>query len=213
MLSLGLLLAAVTPTLAQFTFGVAPGLVLNGATVGYKVNDRWMPYFGFQYVSAGFGFEENGKRLNPANNQIEDYTTSNGVNAHVLIPSLGAKYFLTQQNQLKTYLNANMSMPFLFGSADLDGAPDEPFEEDLRNVSLFGGELGFGVEYFFDDNFSIGGEFGLRHLRLRYRNEFERTIFRPGTPGTTNSEVVLIEQQSNFSLSPTYSRISLNFYF
>ena len=208
--SLFLCISSTTATMAQFTFGVAPGLALNGTYVGYKLNNKFMPYLGLQYISAGFGFEERGRQVNDAGNQLVDYTFSNSLNAHLLIPSLGLKYFLTQQNKLQTYVSANLSRPLLFGKAELDGVSDETFTESLKNLSLFGGELGFGVEYFFDENFSIGGEFGLRTMRLRYQNNFERTVFNPAT---SELESVPIEQDYRFALSPTYSRISLNFYF
>lgn len=84
----------------------------------------------------------------------------------------------------------------------------EEINDVLKEVKLFGGELGFGVEYFFDDNFSIGGEFGLRYISGKYTNSFEQDVYN-------GSEMQPEDFEDTFRLSlmPTYSRISLNFYF
>ena len=41
---------------------------------------------------------------------------------------------------------------------------------------MWGGEFGFGIEYFFDENFSLGGEFGLRYIHLMYEETSPRDI-------------------------------------
>ena len=54
---------------------------------------------------------------------------------------------------------------------------------------MWGGELGFGMEYFFDENFSLGGEFGLRYLHLRYKDSYNDEIYNPNTGQDENVEI------------------------
>lgn len=35
---------------SQIAFGVSPGLGLNSAYLGYKINDKLVPYFGLQFL-------------------------------------------------------------------------------------------------------------------------------------------------------------------
>ena len=49
---LSLLFSGLTTVgFSQFTFSVSPGLGLNTAQVGYKVNPKIVPFFGFQYAT------------------------------------------------------------------------------------------------------------------------------------------------------------------
>jgi len=179
-------LAMLTLTVSGFsqtTFGISPGLNLNGAYLGIKVNDKLLPYFSFQYLGTKYKFEESG---------FEDTNLS----AALIIPGIGLKYFLNKQNQIQPYLNLSLSKPFISGKLEFDGEEDEEFRDVIKNINLFGAEFGFGVEYFFDDNFSIGGEYGFRYLNLKYKasDDFDDI--------TVNANV-----------SPTYSKLTLNFYF
>lgn len=71
-------------------------------------------------------------------------------------------------------------------------------------------KFGFGVEYFFDENFSLGGEFGLRYFNFRYNDSNEREIYNPNTGNYMDTE---IKNDYSFNMSPTFSKISLNYYF
>ena len=72
------------------------------------------------------------------------------------------------------------------------------------------GGLGFGVEYNFSENFSIGGEFGIRYFTGNYSESEDRTINDPntGVPITYKKEM-----KGNVNFSPTYTKITLNYYF
>jgi hypothetical protein len=87
---------------------------------------------------------------------------------------------------------------------------DQNFKETVKNISLWGAEVSFGVEYFLDENFSLGGEFGLRYFNLKYEETNDRQIFNPNSGDT---QTVQVEDSFKFNMSPTYSKISLNYYF
>lgn len=82
------------------------------------------------------------------------------------------------------------------GKLEYDGEEEEEISDAIKNINVFGAEAGFGVEYFFDDNFSIGGEYGIRFFSGKYET---------------------VDEFDNFTLkmniNPTYTKLALNFYF
>ena len=40
----------------QFSFGVSPGINLNSAYFGYKINNKIVPYVGLQYLNAKYKY-------------------------------------------------------------------------------------------------------------------------------------------------------------
>ncbi|MGB0177255.1 MAG: hypothetical protein ACPF9D_08815 [Owenweeksia sp.] len=211
-LALGALLISAFgyQAMAQFSFGVSPGITTNSAYFGYKLNDRIVPYVNFQYMNARFKYEETGERYDFDANAIVSYTDEIKFSGSLIIPGIGAKYFFTEKNDIKAYGNLSLAKPFLTGKVSLNGEEDEEFSEELKSVNMWAGELGFGVEYFFDDNFSVGGEFGLRYLSLSYDTSYETENFNPNTNTTETSTVT---QEYSLGFNPTYSKISLNYYF
>ncbi len=213
MIPLIMLFFGINYSYGQIAFGVAPGLSLNSAYLGYKIDNTIVPYFGFQYLSAGFEISEIGKKYDYDLKKLVSYMDKAEANASLFIPNIGIKYFVAKQNKIQAYVNLNLSKPIL--SAELkDNTTDSPdlrdFNEGIDNLSIFGGELGFGVEYFFDDNFSVGGEFGIRYFHLEYDDIRNRDIYNPDIG---NDQSVEIEDNFQFNISPTFSRISLNYYF
>ncbi|KMQ51946.1 hypothetical protein CHISP_1201 [Chitinispirillum alkaliphilum] len=87
------------------------------------------------------------------------------------------------------------------------GERDRDFEKEMRsNFTFFGTRLGFGTEYFFSNNFSIGGEFGYNSIYHKIENKdvdydrwndiYEEYVFTLKT-----------------KLGITRSALTLNFYF
>lgn len=92
-------------------------------------------------------------------------------------------------------MTLNLSKPFVSGKLEYDGEPDEEFEDAIDNLSLLGVGFGFGVEYFFDENFSVGGEYGFQFLSANYDvSEFDDFEFTG-------------------SFNPTYTKLTVNYYF
>jgi hypothetical protein len=205
-----LLMISVSFSYGQFSFGVSPGIGLNSAYFGYKVDNKFVPYIGFQYLNAKFKYEESGQRYDWDLNQVMSYSETNEFSGSLYIPNIGLKYFVKQQNKLRAYVSLNISKPLLSGKLKYDGEEDEDFKEDIKNISMWGGEFGFGMEYFFDENFSLGGEFGFRYIHLKYEASHDREIYNPDIG---DYQDVKIEDNFKFNTSPTFSKISLNFYF
>lgn len=209
-ITLILLITSFSFSYGQFSFGVSPGIGLNSAYFGYKVNNKFVPYIGIQYLNANFKYEESGQRYDWDLNQIISYSDKNEFSGSLYIPNIGIKYFVKQQNKIQAYLSLNLSKPLLSGKLKYDGEEDEDFNEGIKNISMWGGEFGFGIEYFFDENFSLGGEFGLRHIHLKYEESNDREIYNYEI---SDYQTVKIEDNFKFNTSPTFSKISLNFYF
>lgn len=210
-----LLFAAFVLTLsanAQFTFTANPGLQLNGASFGYKVQ-KFVPYLNIQMIGAKGEILDYGKTNDINTGAIVDYNDSYKAKLNVILPTLGVRYYFMEVNKLKAYGNLNFSTVIASGkiedSSDPSNSDDEDLQEILDNSKFFGSQLGFGTEYFFDDNFSLGGEFGLQMLRIKTADSYESTLF------DTNGNPVLVTNTTEFkgSLNPTYVKISLNFYF
>jgi opacity protein-like surface antigen len=166
----------------QAAFGVSPGLGFNSAYLGIKVNDKVLPYISLQYAGAKYKYEE------------PDYTDE--FSGSLIVPTLGLKLFLGGTNNIRSYLNIAVSKPIVSGELKYDDEVDEAFDDAISNISLIGAEAGFGVEYFFDDNFSVGGEYGIRYLggKFEVNDEFD-------------------DYSVKANIKPTYSKIGFNFYF
>ncbi len=199
----------------QLTFGVSPGLNLNTAYLGYKVNPKIMPYVGFQYFNVNINSEHSQNRYDNSLNKVVNEVDIYELKANLYIPNVGVKYFLINQNKLQGYLSVNFSKPILTGKIELGDGNwendfEDEFEKEIKNISFWGGELGFGVEYFFDDNFSLGGEFGFRHFNFKYDSVRDGEYYNPETGDYVTTDV---KDKVRFNSNPTFSKITLNFYF
>ena len=90
------------------------------------------------------------------------------------------------------------------GKMKEDGDVNEDFSEDLKKIKLFGAELGFGAEYFFSNNFSIGGEYAIRFLGGNYTDRHEYEYW---------GETAVETDKFCARIAPTIAKITLNFYF
>lgn len=207
-----LLMAGASFSYGQFSFGVSPGLGLNSAYLGYKLGNKFVPFVGFQYLNANLKVEESDQWYNWESDQIITDVETIKLTGNLYVPNVGLKYFVKQHNKLQAYLSLCVSKPILSGKLNSDYAEDvEAFEDDIKGISMWGGEFGFGVEYFFDENFSLGGEFGIRYLHLKYIDSYEYYDYYP--PFSDEEIVLKNETDYRFNMSPTYSKISLNYYF
>lgn len=165
---------------AQFAFGVEPGIGLKNAYFGYKTSGNFLPYFSLQLAS--------GKVVDEYGGETDKYS------ATFVLPTIGTKYYLKQNNKLSPYLNAFVSKPFAIINSEGDDSND-------AKLNAFAGGAGFGTEYFFDPRFSVGGEFGLMFFSAKEKYNYDD--FGGGVS----------ENATKYSVSPTYAKISLNFYF
>ncbi len=200
---------------SQFAFGVAPGLSTNTAYFGFKVGNV-VPYVGFQYINVGFKMSYSGYYWDGA--AVVHDEGDMKISGSLYVPDIGVKLFFIQQAKLKAYINVNVAKPLVRGHIKEDGDEVDdaiyhngewgPLNDLLKDVKVWGGQAGFGVEYFFDDNFSVGGEYGIMMLRGSFKEEWQELVWN-------GSADVMMDFEEKFSLKlmPTYARISLNFYF
>lgn len=208
-LILSLALCASFNSYSQFTFGVSPGLGLNSAYFGYRMN-KFVPFFSFQFLTGKFTYEEKGQEYDYDQGQMVSYTDTEVFKGGLYLPSLGAKYFAVENSSLKAYFSLTASKPLISGSFTENGVKDDELDDYVKNASLWAGQLGFGVEYFFNDQFSIGGEFGWSMLYLKYTNSRVDDVYNPDTDSYVEST---FDRTVNSAVSPTYTRIGFNFYF
>jgi outer membrane autotransporter protein len=196
------LILASAPGFSQFTFTAAPGLNLNSASFGYRFN-KFVPYIGIQYCGISGSYSLN---VNYTSTTVTDESNEEKFTGKIIMPSFGIKYFAVEKNKVKGYINATVAKPFLSAKLTIDGDDVKSVSDEVGKVSLFAGSLGVGAEYFFDDNFSVGGEFGLQFISGNYKDNRTSTNYN----GHGNAA---IETTVKAMAMPTYSKISLNFYF
>ena len=126
------------------------------------------------------------------------------------MPEIGVKYFAIEKNKLKGYLIGGIAKPFVNAKILENGEEVEEIQEMLDNTSIIGGFAGIGTEYFLDENFSIGGEFGVQLLSGNYNREYTDDYWNPSI-----SDYVDADASDDYTLNfiPTYAKLSLNFYF
>lgn len=197
---------------AQFAFSVSPGLQLSGTQFGYKV-DKFVPYLGLQMLMVKGELNQTGQE-NDFNGNIVTYNDTYSAKLSLIMPTIGLKYFFIESNKLKAYGNANFSMLLIGGkiedSTDPDQTADEQFQDVIENTKISAFQIGFGTEYFFDDNFSLGGEFGLNMVSFKSEDTWETTLV---DPNTGNNVQVTNTDNYKAKFNPTYAKVSLNFYF
>ena len=198
---------------SQVTFSVSPGLAFNGGTAGYKIG-KINPYAGIQYFGSSTEVSSTGKRYGDLQNKIEDYSESFKTNIKLYMPNVGVKFFISEKKKIRPYINTQFFVPIV--KLDLEYGNDNNYintdeiEKRINGIRMWAFQAGFGTEYFFDDNFSVGGEVGFRTFSFKISSEQERTIYDPET-----GDVIKYTKKTNFNLgfSNVYSKISLNYYF
>ncbi len=193
---------------AQLTFGVAPGLMLSSSKLGYRFGN-FEPMIGFQFLRGTYSSEESGKRDN-GNGVLENYTETAEAMAGVYLPSLGVKAFLKPVGTIQSYFKLNLIKPILAAKSVNDGIEDTDLKDDLKDISLFGTQLGFGVEHFFSKHFSVGGEFGLTYFSIKTKNTTDSQVYNPQSGTMENTQTT---RKANVVINPTYAVFSFNYYF
>ena len=193
-----LVMAITLNGFSQFSFSVAPGIAANSATFGYKIGNA-VPYASIQLLTGGAkvvetDYYQSGSEWITNKDEMQ-------VNVNLIMPSIGVKYFAVETGDLKAYVNLAATKPMISGKMKHNGTEEEHFAEQIDKVKLFGAELGFGVEYFLSQNFSIGGEYSFRYIGGKYSDKQDW--------GGGEYEKIDISPR----LAPTIAKFSLNFYF
>lgn len=198
-----LLIFTATAAFSQFNFRLTYGtLDSKMATFGYDFGN-WTPYVGLDVYGIGAKVE-----MGQGGVSME---AKAGLNA--ISPIVGVRYYFLESDRLKGYGNLSFSKAFLGGKlevpealADAWGMGDEAIDYKLGDVmdkkSLLQVQLGFGAEYFFNDNLSLVAEYGFRYINLT----LEPNMAELGAPSGMSVKA---------SLSPysTFAKIGLGFHF
>jgi len=208
----GIMICLSVTSFSQITFSVSKGNSLTAATLGYKYK-KMVPFVGFQYygVSTSVSSSNQQYEYDPISNSYDlvKNSYSDDLKASVILPSLGVKYFFLERNKLKAFTSLSFTLPILSAKSD-DADFNKEINEQIDKINIWGSELSFGVEYFIDNQFSIGGEFGLRYIHFNYNDESNQIIVNP----MTGTQVSAKSSESiKFNIKPTFSKMSLNFYF
>ena len=194
---------------AQFTFTVNPGLNYNGANFGYKIG-KFLPYIGAQYYGGSSKYIYEGTEWDNQTMSMQSFSDEYEYKMNLILPTIGTRFYFLEKNDLRAFANVNITKPIVTAKYIDNGAEDPDVTDFVKNISVWAGEAGFGAEYSFAPQFSISGEFGLRWIRFKYEDEFDSQVFNPMTGLDETHDFSF---RSTAFMSPTYSRISLNFYF
>jgi len=212
---------------AQFVFGVKPNEFVQSSYFGINMQNI-VPFGGLDlvWVSAEGTYKEedswsdswgSGKTV-----EKDEYSGS----AVLFIPHFGMKMFFGT-NDVRPYILGDFF--FSIPSVSFEGSEerkrwqdgvlvydeDEDMELDdevldaIEDILGFWGiTLGFGAEYFFTDNFSLGGEFGMRYIA----NSVEVSEKDEDHDPYYDYEEEW-KQEISGSLKMSYATFSLNYYF
>jgi len=155
---------------AGVAFGVNPIGPMPETYIGYKIGPV-VPYLSLSLVNAGgriaYYWEDYDEYYDPPYREGGDTITFSG---SVLAPTLGTK-LVFGSSELKPFVRLSAGIPFLLTLnaevSDEDEQEDideviEDIREGLGTTLLLTG--GVGVEYYFAERFSIGGEFNYHYL-------------------------------------------------
>jgi hypothetical protein len=196
--------------LSQVSFGLNMSKNTTSAQFGYFYK-RFNPYFSMQYVSVKASIDAKIQEIDPFSGMLATNSYDFSGKLSMTMPTIGLKTFLVERNKLKAFVNLAYSKPMLRANLDV-GVPaiESEVERLVKDIKLNSLAFGVGAEYFIDQNFSVGAEFGFMSTAIKTSIDFTQDTYDPindifiQTTNTLGLKTVL---------SPTYARASLNFYF
>lgn len=196
---------------SQFTFSVSPGIQMNNASFGLKKN-KFKPNIGLQVLTGSAGLTESGQRYDYNAGNIVNYEEKYKISGIAIMPVLGLQYYFKESEKLKAFASINFTKVFVSAKIEdsTNPAANSELQAQIKKINVLGGQIGFGAEYFLDQCFSVGGEFGLRLLYVNYIEEESHDIYNPNTNQTVESKT---DYDYKYSLNPTYVKLSFNYYF
>ena len=131
-------------------------------------------------------------------NTEDGETDKSDLAARFLIPRIGARLLGTRSGDLNSYYFGEvfLVLPFISGS-DIS---DDDIDEIKDATNLIGITLGSGVEYFFSESFSLGGE-------LSFNMVFHTVSYDSG------DEYESYQSEFSTRIEATFTQITFNYYF
>ena len=174
LLVLGLIVFFAASAQAGFNFGVKSLSLKQAGMVPLEFTDYYVPFMPInQILGCYFGIDVGAKVVILGSLDFNrthakwEYTGATDVDltATQFTPQVGVKFYLQPRTSgdITPYFYGGFFKTFTSLDLDAQDEGDEFEEEFTKEVnSPFGFIPAFGVEYYFSDNFSVGGEVGLR---------------------------------------------------
>jgi len=185
-----------------FAFCAKPGMLVNAAQFGYK-SDALFAGVGLEFASVG---------VSTKYSHIDSsysYESTSKLDVSLFLPQLAFRYFFSPTAAGEVHPYAAASVFYSLSSVRIQTSDGETTVRDTSAERIVsdvlngnvGGTLAFGGEYFFTENFSLGGEFGCRALFGGVSEESS------GYYGGT------YKYDYNLGLGVVYTALGLNYYF
>lgn len=202
------------PAYAQWTFSVKPGIGLNGASIGHR-SGNLIPQFSLDYLSVSTDIIEKYYTYDYGSQSIISVNSKDEMSLSIYNLSIGAKYFLSESKKTATYLTGSIMKPIISGEQKNNGTTNKSYSDMVNNMSIWGLSAGFGTEYYFDEHFSIGGEFGVHLMFVSYDETSTDNIYTYSSTYPYSTTVIQKQHdyQFNLNLGITYATMALNYYF
>lgn len=143
---------------ASFMMSIKPVSLIEGFDIGIKTNG-FVPLFGIDFGSLSTRSE------NTYVTPDTTYTSEYKMSGSIFVPHLGFKV-LFGSGDLRPYLGLQGLYTLGTANFEVDGVRDAPMTEQVKNAlnGNWGFDFDFGGEYFFGDQFSLGGAIGFSYF-------------------------------------------------
>jgi hypothetical protein len=197
---------SITPSI-----NIVPGLYVNTGYAGYRIKN-FEPYIGFMFFKGDYTYTEKGMRYNYDLNMLENYSDEYKFTGTFYIPHLGLKTFLFNKKDISTYVNFSFLKPIVTFQYKENGVVPDNVEALQKNskYGMWGTVGGFGAEYYFSKQFSIGGELGIRwFFATAQQTKKDVEIYIPN-----NNNYLLTDRTYDIKMNYgfMYALFSFNFY-
>ena len=229
---IGLMVPVSLPAQRGLTVSFKSRWPVNGTSIGLKLGPL-AAYGGVDLVRLAFqsDYESTYYHRDWETDRLyrsSEYESEYDIKARLAIPQAGLKFYAVQSS-LKAYLFGEvfLILPSVEGKdkgKDVNYNPDgtiawiDEWDDTLDKkevkqiediLDFFGLVGGFGIEYPLSEQFSIGGEFGFRHIANTFVSDDEWVDEWDGTIYSKETW----KQQVEMSLGSTFTSLTLNYTF
>lgn len=215
------LLVMISFTTTGTTQNISSGVRIGGPTQSYYIGfvkfGSIHPILGLDYwggsikVDFDYHYEENYY----GDQYVDDDELSSEGSLRLFMPRVGIKYFRAPKIDLKAYflVEGFLVIPTVDFETTVDGEIEKLDDEDKDRIKdaldFIGLTFGLGTEYYFSNQFSIGGEFGINWLLWNWSDEDSDSYYESSNYNWSEE----YKYELKATLSGSYARMTLNYYF
>jgi hypothetical protein len=135
--------------------------------------------------------------------ETQYYQDSGEFSINVFMPRVGWRQNLVNSNKINTYIKGEgfIVIPFVALSGEGSGSIEEPIEDML---DMIGFNASYGVEYMFNEQFSISADVGLTWIINSFSTESSSEDYWYDSYQEINTKLTT-------SLATSFTKLSLNF--